>query len=281
MLESIITISIAGILAGFIFSMPIGGPISIIITSNALKGRLRYCMLVSTGAFIADFAYVFIAVFGLAKLYSFYKPAIPYIFGVGTLFFLYLGFRIIRAKINIENPEEQGLPDQQIRKKEKGAFFTGFLINFLNPTLFVGVFTSSFFVITLIASLGLHTGGLAGKIDQNVREINIIDSSTTFESKVLPIEQFNNFPKPGHGDHQPDQTIYPVYFHIIISFCYAFFISFGGIIWLYLLSFMIVRFRQRINIKLISALIKGLGLILCIFGLFFGYLSARMFISIL
>jgi threonine/homoserine/homoserine lactone efflux protein len=66
MIESIITISITGLLAGFIFSMPIAGPISILITSNALKGRLRYCKLVSLGASFADFTYVFIAVFGLS-----------------------------------------------------------------------------------------------------------------------------------------------------------------------------------------------------------------------
>jgi threonine/homoserine/homoserine lactone efflux protein len=76
MIESIITISVAGLLAGFIFSMPIAGPISILITSNALKGRLRNSILVSIGASIADFTYVFIAVFSLTKLYSFYKPAI-------------------------------------------------------------------------------------------------------------------------------------------------------------------------------------------------------------
>ena len=62
--ESILTISIAGFLAGFIFSMPIAGPISILITSNALKGRLRYCNLVSIGASIADFAYVFVVFVG-------------------------------------------------------------------------------------------------------------------------------------------------------------------------------------------------------------------------
>ncbi|MCX6326482.1 MAG: LysE family transporter, partial [Bacteroidia bacterium] len=95
MIESIITMSIAGLLAGFIFSMPIAGPISILITSNALKGRLRYCNWVSLGASIADFTYVFIAVFGLTKLYSLYKPAVPYIFSAGSIFFFYLGYKII------------------------------------------------------------------------------------------------------------------------------------------------------------------------------------------
>ena len=75
MWESIITIAITGLFAGFIFAMPIAGPISILITSNALKGRLRYCNLVSLGASVADFTFVFIAVFGLTRLYSLYAPA--------------------------------------------------------------------------------------------------------------------------------------------------------------------------------------------------------------
>jgi len=184
MIESIITISVAGFLAGFIFAMPIAGPVSVLITSNALKGRLRYCILVSIGAFIADFTYVFIAVFGLTKLYSFYKPAIPYIFAVGSLFFFYLGYRIIRTKIDIENLEDKSHLTEKIQKKEKGAFYTGFMINFLNPTLFIGVLTSSFFVISLIASLGLNTGGLAGKMDENVEKISNIEGRKIENSKV-------------------------------------------------------------------------------------------------
>jgi threonine/homoserine/homoserine lactone efflux protein len=278
MIESIITISVAGLVAGFIFSMPIAGPISILITSNALKGRLRYCILVSIGAFIADFAYVFIAVFGLTKLYSFYKPASPYIFAVGSLFFFYLGSRIISTKLDIENLEDKSHLTEKIQKKGKGAFFTGFMINFLNPTLFIGMLTSSFFVISLIASLGLNTGGLAGKLDQNVKEISNIEGRKIDTSKGLSIEQFDNFQKLKRKDHQQDNTTYPLYFHLVISICYAFFISFGSIIWLYLLSFTIVKYRQRINIRIVSVFIKSLGVVLCIFGLFFSYLSARMFL---
>jgi threonine/homoserine/homoserine lactone efflux protein len=279
MIESIITISVAGFLAGFIFAMPIAGPVSVLITSNALKGRLRYCILVSIGAFIADFTYVFIAVFGLTKLYALYKPAIPYIFAVGSLFFIYLGYRIIRTKIDIENLEDKSHLTEKIQKKGKGAFITGFLINFLNPTLFIGVLTSSFFVISLIASLGLHTGGLAGKMDQNVEEISNIEGRKIDNSKVLSIEQFDSFQNLKSKDHRQDQTTYPSYFHLIISICYAFFISFGSIIWFYLLTIVIIRFRKRINLKIISVFIKIMGVVLCLFGLFFSYLSARVFIS--
>jgi threonine/homoserine/homoserine lactone efflux protein len=279
MLESIITIAISGMLAGFIFAMPIAGPVSILITSNALKGRLRYCILVGLGASVADFTYAFTGVFGLTKLYSFYKPVIPYIFGVGSIFFVYLGYRIIKTRIDIEKLEDKSHLTEKIKKKGKGAFLTGFLINFLNPTLFIGVLTSSFFVISLIASLGLNTGGLAGKMDQNLKEISNIEGRNIDNSKVLSIQQSDNFQRLKRKSNKQDLTIYPEYFHLVISACYAFFISLGSIIWLYLLSLTISRFRQRINIKIISGFIKSLGIVLFLFGLFFCYFSIRMFVS--
>ena len=151
------------------------------------------------------------------------------------------------------------------------------MINFLNPTLFIGVLTSSFFVISLIASLGLNTGGLAGKMDENVEKISNIEGRKIENSKVLSIEQFENIHIGKNNVRKQDQTIYPAYFHLIISICYAFFISFGSIIWFFLMAFMIVRFRKRINIRVVSVFIKSLGFLLCLFGLYFGFLAAGMF----
>jgi threonine/homoserine/homoserine lactone efflux protein len=280
MFESIITISIAGLLAGFIFSMPIAGPISILITSNALKGRTRYCNLVSIGASIADFTYVFIAVFGLTKLYSLYKPFIPYILSAGSIFFLFLGYKIIRTKIDIEHLEDKSHLTEKIEKRERGAFYTGFMINFLNPTLFIGVLTSSFFVISLIAALGLHTGGLAGRMDQNVKEINIINGKKTESPQGFSFQQLDHMQIGKNKNRQPDRTTYPAYFHLIISICYALFLSVGSIIWFYLMTFLIVHFRRRINIKIITVFVRSLGIVLWLFGLYFGYLGVNMLFNI-
>lgn len=277
MLESIVTISIAGLLAGFIFSMPIAGPIGILITSNALKGRLRYCNMVSLGASIADFGYVFVAVFGLTRLYSLYKPAMPYIFAVGSLFFLILGYKIFRTNIDIEHLENKSHLTEKISKREKGAFYTGFMINALNPTLFIGVLTSSFFVISLTASMGLNTGGLEGKMDRNVNEISNIEGKKIDSPKGLSIDNFEKLQIGRKQDREHDQTIYPAYFHLIISIFYAFFLSAGTISWFFLMAFLIVRFRKRINIKVISVFIKSLGILLSLFGIYFGYLAAGMF----
>jgi threonine/homoserine/homoserine lactone efflux protein len=271
--------SIAGLLAGFIFSMPIAGPISILITTNALKGRLRYCNLVNLGASFADFTYVFIAVFGLTKLYSFYKPVIPYIFSFGSILLFYLGYRISKTKIDIEHLEDKSHIIDKIKKKEKGAFYTGFMINFLNPTLFIGWLTSSLVVISFIASLGLHTGGLAVKIDQNAKEIGSIEGKKIENPGNLSFKKLDSIPIIKSRKHEVDQTVFPASFHLTISLCYAFFISAGSILWFYLLAFMIVRFRTRINIKIISVFVKSLGFILCIFGVYFGFQAVRMFIN--
>jgi arginine exporter protein ArgO len=247
------------------------------ITSNAFKGRLRYCNLVALGASIADFTYVFIAVFGLTNLYSLYKPVMPYLFSAGSVFFLFLGYKIIRTKIDIEHLEDKSHLTEKIKNREKGAFYTGFMINFLNPTLFIGVLTSSFFVISLIASMGFHTGGLAIKINQNVNEISNIEGRKIDSSQVLSLKQLDNIQMLKGKVHQEEQTRFPANFHLLISICYAFFLSVGSIIWFYLMAFMIIRFRQRINIKVITAIINSLGVVLCFIGLYFGYLAARMF----
>lgn len=277
MFESILTISIAGFLAGFIFAMPIAGPVSILVTTNALKGRVRYCTLVSLGASISDFLYVFIAVFGLTRLYSFYKPLIPYILIAGSVFFLVIGYRIIKTKVDIDHLEDKSHLTEKIQKKARGGFYTGLMINLLNPTLFIGVLTSSFFVISLIAALGMNTGGLADRIDQHVKEISSIEGKKIESSKVLNIDKFNNI-KIGRNETNVDNTVYPAYFHLVISSCYALFLSVGSIVWFYLLTILIVRFRQRISIKIITAFVMSLGFILCFFGLYFGYLGVNSFL---
>jgi threonine/homoserine/homoserine lactone efflux protein len=242
--------------------MPIAGPISILIASNALKGKLRYCNYVSLGASIADFTYMFIAVYGLTKLYSYYEPAIPYIYAGSCALFFFLGYKIFRTEIDIEHLDDKSRLTEKIEKKEHGAFYTGFMINALNPTLFIGALTSSFFVITFIASMGLRTGGLAVKMDRHSNEIVNIEGKTD-NPKGFAIKKFEDFQERNRKEHPPDQTIYSSSFHLVISICFAFFLSLGNIIWLFLMAFLIVRYRQRINIKVISAMILASTFVTC------------------
>jgi hypothetical protein len=154
------------------------------------------------------------------------------------------------------------------------------MINFLNPTLFIGSLTSSFFVLSLIASLGFHTGGLAVKMDQNVKAINKIEGAPVVDSNALKFDQIDKFeyiPIPKRKIHKAEPTSFPVHFHLAISICYAFFLALGSVLWFFLLAFMLVRFRQRINIKIISTIVRGLGVVLCLIGIYFGYMASKIF----
>jgi threonine/homoserine/homoserine lactone efflux protein len=217
--ESLITISIVGFLAGFILSMPIAGPVSIYITSNALKGNRKYCNLVAVGASLADFIYVFIAVFCLTKLYSYYKPFIPYLLSGGAVFLFYIGYKIYKTKIDIEHLDNRKLRYEKIKNKEKGGFYTGLMLNLLNPALLLGWLASSFIVITFVSSLGFKTGGLDTMIEKNEKKFNNV--------KVEPIEkqQMDSYlriklHKEKKNDTQnPESNKYPKNFSLYISLC--------------------------------------------------------------
>lgn len=274
MLESVVTISLTGFIAGFIFAMPIAGPISILIVTNALNGRPHFSNQVSLGAAIPDFFYIFIAIYGITRLYSYYAPAIPYLFIAGAIFFILLGFRIFKSPVDIEHLEGKSHIADRIKNKDRGGFYTGFMINLLNPTLFLSGLISSFFVISLIAALGLNTGGLETKINANVREINNIEGRNLEEQ--IPLDKIRKL-QESNGRQVTEKVDYPPSFHLIISSCYALFISLGGLLWFYILAYLLSRYRGMINIKILTSLIKTFGVSLVILGLYSGYLGVERF----
>ena len=275
MLDSLITISIVGLIVGFIFSMPIAGPISILVTSNALKGRIKYCNLATLGASFADLVYVFAAVYGLTKFYTAYQPFIPYILLVGTFFLIYLGYKISKTKVDLEHIDDKNKVLGKV-KKERNGFWTGFLLNFLNPTLFLGWLSSSFIIISVVAALGFNTGGLDKSVDNSFQTINKKGDDTALRNKTLSYLHIDStkFKKKESVSTQQ----FPKYFPLILSACYAFFLSLGSIIWFFYLAFLLNKNRHRININTVNSIIRILGLVLCIFGLFLGYKAITMLI---
>jgi threonine/homoserine/homoserine lactone efflux protein len=272
----LITISIIGLIAGFLFSMPIAGPVSILITSNALKGRLKYCNLITIGAAIADFIYVLIAVYGITNLFSAYKGAIPYILGAGAILVFYVGIRIARAKFDPEHiDEEQRLADKQ-DNKHKGAIYTGFMLNFLNPTLFFGWLVSSFVALSFAASLGFNTGGLSTVVDQSLDQIQKIEGKTAEMPKIPSYLQFDTLKILKKENHVPSTIKVTHYNHFMTSLFYSVFLAAGSILWFFLLTVTLVRFRKKININILNWMIRGMGIMLCLFALYFGYTAVKM-----
>jgi threonine/homoserine/homoserine lactone efflux protein len=275
--QSLFTISIIGLVAGFIFSMPIAGPISILVTSNALKGRLKYCNILALGASFADFIYVIIAVYGIAHLFSAYRQLIPYILGSGSLFILYMGIKIIRTKLDLAHiDEESKIPDIG-RKRHSGALYTGFMINFLNPTLFFGWLISSFIVLSFAASLGFNTSGLENVVDQNLNQIQKIEGKTIVKPQMPSYLQMDTLKMFKKENVSKQENPKPKISMLLISLFYAFFLSIGSILWFSILSLLLIKFRKRINVNILNWVVRSLGIILCLFAIFFGYSAIKMF----
>lgn len=273
--ESLVTMSIVGLIAGFLFSMPVAGPISILVTSNALKGRLRFSNMVSVGASFADLVYITLGVYGITKLYRFYQPAMPYILSVGAILLFYIGFRVFRSKLDLEHLGELEPESGKPIRKDKGGFYTGFMVNFLNPTLIFGWLTTSVMVITLTSSLGLNTGGLDAMIGQNVKTLNGEDSPAFENSRIASYFKADSL--EFLRKHEPrEPVVRPSWFPLLMSVSFALFLSIGSMAWFILLGVIVARFRHRIKASVIHGIIRSLGILLCLFGLYFAYTAIKI-----
>ncbi len=266
MIESLITVVLIGFSAGFIFSMPIAGPISIIITSNALKGNLKFCLRTAFGASIIEFFYVLIAVFGLAMLFSLYSSIVPYVLIVGSIFLLVIGVKIIKTKLTLEDIEKSETSNKIDEKK--GGFRTGIFINLTNPSLFFGVLTSSFLVLSFASSIGLNTGGLDILVHENVTSLQEIagDELTKLDTTYIP--QTN-------ADQEAQHSSYT----LLLSLTYALFLALGGFVWLTILAKLLVKYRNKIKIEILNWIIRILGFILCGIGVYLIWESFKILFS--
>ena len=271
MTGNLIFISIIGLVVGFILSVPVAGPTSIVITSNALKGRTRYCNLISIGASFADLVYVFISVYGLTKLYVLYKPYIPYVLLTGCLFVIYIGYNITKSKLDLEDIDESKLLTEKKYVKSDNGFVTGIMLGFLNPSLFFGWMTSSFIIFTTLATLGFNTGGLETNGRNEVMEIKNMDGNSSKAKDTISLSQIQRDEVSNQNAITEYAEPFPKNYPLLLSLCYAFFISVGSIIWFYYMSMLISKFRKQINARIVHRTIQVLGIALIVFGLFLGY----------
>jgi len=258
MLEALITIVIVGFSAGFIFSIPVAGPINVIITSNALSGKLRYCIRTALGASIIEFIYIVIIVFGISSLYSLYRPIIPYLLLAGGAVLIAVGIKIIRTKFSLENPEEKLVIKDKL--KNKGGMRTGIIINLTNPSLFLGWLTSTFLIFSFVSSLGLNTGGLNLIIKENVNSIREMSGTELKKLKNLQIDSLKNV----NQNEEEEETLNP----LLLGTVYGFSLAFGSFLWLYIYSRTIVKFRKKLNLKLVNVIIRSLGVVLLFVALY-------------
>lgn len=252
-MESFLTVAILGLVAGFVFSIPVAGPISILLISKALNGRLRYCLRLSLGAAIVEFFYVFIAIYGITQLYETYKSFIPFLLFGGSVFLLYVGLKVIKTKLDLQAIKRKELPKDI--SLDKGGLRTGLIINITNPSLFIGWLTSSFLLFSFASAVNLNTGGLDLIVNENVQQIS--------EMTEIEFQSFND-PDLELNDNRNTEESSGA-FSIFLGLVYAFTVAIGSYVWLTLLSKLVVKYRGRLNVKLLNGMIQVLGV--CLIGI--------------
>jgi threonine/homoserine/homoserine lactone efflux protein len=120
---------------GFVGSMPLAGPIAVLMVSNTFRGRYAQALRLGFGAAIAETGYAFIACFGFVELLAKHKIVVPISHGVTAVVLVGLGGYFMRWKDHIgEHPEDPPSIELQ-RKRNNTAFVLGFTVCALNPTL--------------------------------------------------------------------------------------------------------------------------------------------------
>jgi threonine/homoserine/homoserine lactone efflux protein len=124
----VLVVLVIGFLFGFIGSMPVAGPVSILVLERGLSRRYRSGLYLAAGAALAESVYAFLAFFGLTALLHRYPAVAPLSQAAGAVILLVLGVALVRRG----HPRE---PARAHRPAAHGDAVLGFTITALNPTL--------------------------------------------------------------------------------------------------------------------------------------------------
>jgi threonine/homoserine/homoserine lactone efflux protein len=120
-----------GFAFGYFGSMPVAGPISLLVLHLGLEGDVRHGFYVAMGGALAEGLYALLAFWGLSTAMDRFPVILPVSRLVGAAILLGLGLVLLLRK-----PRERD-PAGPRRKGTKRSFIAGFLITAVNPTLLV------------------------------------------------------------------------------------------------------------------------------------------------
>ena len=122
-----------GFAFGYLGSMPVAGPISVLVLHLGLTQHPRHGLWVAVGGALAESGYALLAFWGLSAVLARYPMILPAARAVGAVLLLGLGL----AMMLMRSPAAAAPPPQSQPRGQKRSFVLGFLITALNPTLIV------------------------------------------------------------------------------------------------------------------------------------------------
>jgi threonine/homoserine/homoserine lactone efflux protein len=127
---------LAAILLGFVFgfvgSIPVAGPIAVLVFGRGLEGRLRSGVYLAFGAAIAESVYAYFAYWGFGALLATHRWIEPASRVLAAVTLIALGARFAFVRNRQERAESAA---EQPNVGNKRSFLLGFTLTALNPAL--------------------------------------------------------------------------------------------------------------------------------------------------
>ena len=118
---------------GYLGSMPVAGPISVLVLHLGLAHDPRHALMVAVGGALAESLYALVAFWGLSTALASYPVILPVSRLVGAVLLLVLGLAMVLRRVQGGDPGARPGP---VRGRKR-SFVLGFLVTALNPTLIV------------------------------------------------------------------------------------------------------------------------------------------------
>ena len=155
--------AVIGFLIGFLGSMPVAGPIAVLVVSRGVDGRHRSGLSIAAGGALAEGVYACLAFWGFAEFLARYPVMIPVSRAVAVLVLTVLGVLFLRRKVT----SQQAMPHR--KEGWGGGFVLGFSITALNPTLIATwtaatttLFSTGLVDFTPVTALPFGAGAIIG-----------------------------------------------------------------------------------------------------------------------
>jgi threonine/homoserine/homoserine lactone efflux protein len=142
--------TLLGFLLGWLGSMPMAGPVSVLVVKRGLAGRVRCGMALAIGAALAETLWCAAALFGYGALLDRWAWVRPAAGGVGAVIMTILGLRLLLGKPLVR--DVQNGPDAP-RRSWPREFVLGFSIVLVNASILL----SWLGILAALHALGMDT----------------------------------------------------------------------------------------------------------------------------
>lgn len=120
--------AIIGFLFGFVGSIPVAGPIAVLVLARGVENRPRSGFGIAAGGAVAEGIYAFLAFWGFTELLARHPVVLPISRGAAAVVLAVLGVGFLCRRMTSR-------PAPERREGWGGSFVLGFTITALNPTL--------------------------------------------------------------------------------------------------------------------------------------------------